>query len=275
MPSPDQSKSARRPSPPDGAKRPPPDSPTPKGSGMPRRTGNDPRLVVSLMAAVTVAAFLGGYTLGDMNDSDVIARSEPTGLQEADKAESGQLRAAISIDDDPILGEPNAPVTIVEFSDFQCPFCARFHQETLPRIEQEYISTGVVNLVYRDMPLQSHENAIPAHIAAECADVQGAFWAYHDILFERQREWRDAGDAELNAKLQEYAAELNLDSSFGACTRSSSISEEIAADVAQARSYGVGATPTFFVGNAESGYVMIEGAKPFSEFKSAIDATLT
>ncbi len=80
----------------------------------------------------------------------------------------------ISADNDPIIGDPNAPITIIEFSDFQCPFCARFHTQTLPLILEEYIEQGKVKLVFRDFPIQSiHPNAVPASVAAECANDQG------------------------------------------------------------------------------------------------------
>ena len=96
----------------------------------------------------------------------------------------------ISIDNDPIIGNPNAPITIVEFSDFQCPFCARFHVETLPLIMNEYINEGQVKLVFRDFPIQSiHPNALPASVASECANEQGKFKEMHDMLFENQNEW--------------------------------------------------------------------------------------
>lgn len=89
-------------------------------------------------------------------------------------------------------GNPDASVTIVEFSDFQCPFCAKFHETTLDQIEQDYVSTGKVNFVYRDFPVQStHPNAIPAALASECADDQGKFWDMYDKIFENQRDWQD------------------------------------------------------------------------------------
>lgn len=251
--------------------------PAPRRPAAPPPSGNNPRIVVSLIAAVAVAAFLGGYALGGMGGQESLSEDELRELvQDAVESSSAQEapRPVISADDDPLLGNPNAPVTIIEFSDFQCPFCARFHQETLPLIDQEYIRKGLVNLVYRDMPLRSHANAPAAHVAAECANVQGSFWPYHDILFERQGEWKSLGPAELDAKLKEYASETGLNTSFSACIGSVDIVEEISGDIAHARSYGVTATPTFFVGNAQDGYVKIEGAKPYSEFKSIIDSML-
>ena len=100
------------------------------------------------------------------------------------------LPTKISADDDPIIGNPDAEITIIEFSDFQCPFCARFHIQTLPTLMEEYIEKGTVKLVFRDFPIQSiHPNAVPASVAAECANEQGKFKQMHDILFENQNEW--------------------------------------------------------------------------------------
>ena len=90
----------------------------------------------------------------------------------------------------PVLGSADAPVTIIEFSDYQCPFCARFHSETLPHIIENYVDAGQVKFVYRDFPIQNiHPNAVPAAVASECAHDQAAFWEYHDRLFEGMNEW--------------------------------------------------------------------------------------
>jgi len=92
-----------------------------------------------------------------------------------------------TVDDDPVLGQANAPVTIIEFSDFECPFCRRFWQQTLPEIQKQYIDTGKAKLVYRDFPLSSiHPGAEPAAQAANCANIQGKFWEMHDLIFEKQ-----------------------------------------------------------------------------------------
>src|SRR3989338_10775012 len=92
----------------------------------------------------------------------------------------------VSADNDPVLGDSRAHVTIIEFSDYQCPFCGKFVQETLPQLKQEYITTGKVKLVYRDFPLEIHPEAQPAALAAECAKEQNKYWEYHDQLFKNQ-----------------------------------------------------------------------------------------
>ena len=111
----------------------------------------------------------------------------------------------------PPLGDEDAPVTLVEFSDFECPFCNAFFTDTLPQIKEEYIDTGKAKLYYRHYPLASiHPNAQITAEASECANDQGQFWAYHDLLFENQQEWAALIGEAVNEKLAEYASGLGL-----------------------------------------------------------------
>ena len=101
-------------------------------------------------------------------------------------APSGPVRTSVA--DAPSLGRADAPVTLVEFSDFQCPFCGRFFATTLPALKQDYIDTGKLRYVFRDFPLdQLHPNARTAAVAAHCAGEQGKYWDMHDVLFQNQR----------------------------------------------------------------------------------------
>ena len=137
-------------------------------------------------------------------------------------------RYQVSLEDDPVKGNANAPVTVVEFSDFQCPFCSRFFTQTLPALQENYIDTGKIKLVYKDLPLDNlHPNARPAHIAAECADEQGKFWEYHDVLFEKQSEWSRLSSTDLSSQLNQYATSMGLNSaSFDSCVSSPSMADE-------------------------------------------------
>lgn len=168
----------------------------------------------------------------------------------------------VSADDDPQLGNKDAPVVIVEFSDFECPFCARFRQETLDQIVEQYGDN--VLFVYRDFPLsQMHPHAQQAAEASECADDQGAFWEYHDVLFENPA----ALDTD---SLVAYAEQLELDvDEFTECLDSGKYTEEVLADLDDGRTYGVTGTPTFFING-----VPLVGALPFSSFQEVIDAEL-
>jgi len=255
------------------------------------------------VVAIAIAAFFGGYLTGTMDDSitnqnllDAIEEIEITQAapQAASQAASQAVPQAapqptgepasskpqllrVSLDDDPVKGDPDAPVTIIEFSDFQCPFCSRFFQQTLPLIEKNYIETGKVKLVYRDLPLASiHPNAIPSHIAAECADEQGKFWEYHDALFENQSQWNRLGLDELKNIFKQYADDLELDAvSYDACLDSPDIVDEINKDLSDARALGATGTPTFFIGTEKDGFVKITGAQPYMVFQASIDELLS
>jgi len=172
------------------------------------------------------------------------------------------LGSNVSVDDDPSWGPADAPVTVVEFSDFQCPYCARFVTDTYPQIKQQY--EGKIRFVFRDFPLSTiHENAEKAAEAAGCANEQGKFWEYHDILFNNQQ----ALDV---ASLKNYASQLGLDTAaFNQCLDSGTRAQEIQKDYQDGISYGVQGTPAFFVNG-----LLVSGAQPLSVFQSAIDAAL-
>lgn len=181
---------------------------------------------------------------------------------------TGQLGKAahanpeVSVDDDPAWGPANAPVTIVEFSDYQCPYCKLFYDETLPQIRQTY--EGQIRFVYRDFPLaRIHPHSQKAAEASECADDQGRFWNYHDLLWANQT----ALDVD---SLKAYAAQLGLDAAtFDDCLDSGKNAQEVQNDYSDGVSYGVTGTPTFFINDVE-----LKGANPFSVFQQAIEPLL-
>jgi len=247
-------------------------------------------MLKGIVAAIAIATFLGGYAVGTLdNDSDSLSADEIKEIISAVEAKAPAPQQAqspprstapqifqVSLDDDPFKGNPNAPVTIVEFSDFQCPFCLRFFDQTLPLIEENYINTGKVKLVYKDLPLDNlHPNARPVHIAAECADEQGKFWEYHDVLFEKQSEWQRLSSSDLQTTLVQYADDFGLQTaSFEACLSSPEMADEVNADFLQAASYGATGTPTFFIGNEKDGFIKLVGAQPYAAFQRAIDSQL-
>ena len=172
-------------------------------------------------------------------------------------------RGKISVDDDPMKGDVNAPVTIVEFSDFECPFCAKFYSETMERLEKEYINTGKVKIVFRDFPLGFHQNAQKAAEAAECADDQGKFWEMHDIIFENQKSLS-------LSSLKQWAGQIGLDTGeFNSCLDSGKHAGEVQDDFKEGANYGVSGTPGFFING-----IPLVGAQPFSSFKEIIDSEL-
>jgi protein-disulfide isomerase len=162
----------------------------------------------------------------------------------------------VTVDPDRTRGPAGAPVTILEWSDFQCPFC-REAQPVLGRLLAEFPDR--VRLVFKDFPLRSHELAVPAAIAARCAGAQGRFWEYHDLLFVAQPAFaRD--------DLVGYARRLGLDAPpFTECLDAAGFQEDVMADQGEGRAAGVRATPTFFVNGRK-----IEGAQPIDVFREAI-----
>ena len=174
------------------------------------------------------------------------------------------LVAAVENGPGPTKGQPNAPISVVEFSDFQCSFCRKFWQETFPKLEAEYIKTGKVRFVYRHFIALGPLSEQAAH-AAECAGEQGKFWPYHNLLFER------AGPlAFTDGRLKEYARELGLDPrALDGCMTSGRYKDRIRQESAAAHYLGATGTPTFLIG----GQLLI-GAHPFETFKRALDAIL-
>ncbi len=243
------------------------------------------------MQQLLLQLFFGGYSLGTFDNSnsgvtqeelkEIISEIEIKTAPAVQPAQQPTQPTAaqlfkVSIDDDPIKGDPDAKVTVIEFSDFQCPFCSRFYTQTLSQLEENYIDTGKINFVFRDLPLDSlHPNARPAHIAAECADEQGKFWDYHDILFEKQSQWQRLSSAELQTTLTQYASDLGLQTvNFESCLESEEIADEVNSDAAAARSHGITGTPSFFIGNEKDGFVKLVGAQPYSAFQGIIDDKL-
>jgi len=243
-------------------------------------------LIVGLIILVGVAAFFAGsYTTSNLNSNQISEEDLDKALSKLElKLLQNQLPTKqptatpvkISADNDPIIGNLDAPITIIEFSDFQCPFCARFHTQTLPLILEEYIEQGKVKLVFRDFPIQSiHPNALPASIAAECANEQGKFKEMHDILFEKQNQWNRLNTADALSSFSQYASDIEIQQdTFDSCISSGKYIEEIQNDLNDGRDYGVSGTPGFFVGNDQIGYVELKGAQPFASFKKVIDAQL-
>lgn len=171
-------------------------------------------------------------------------------------------RHEVSEDDDPSWGRDNAPITIIEFSDFECPYCRKWHLEVWPLIQKEY--KNKVRLVYRDFPLENiHFNATPAAAAANCANEQDAYWEFNDALFSMKYDFSVS-------TYQRYAQELNLDmDAFNECIESKRYNEEILADLNYARSLGVQSTPTFFVNG-----LAVVGAQPYELFEFIIEKEL-
>ena len=164
----------------------------------------------------------------------------------------------------PTKGPEDAPITLVEFSDFQCTFCRKFWNQTLPKLEAGYINTGKVRFVYRHL-IALGAPSLRAAEAAECAREQGKFWLYHDLLFKGTGAF-----AFTDGRFKQYARELKLEGpGFDACLASGRHKDRILQETEVARYLGATGTPTFLI----NGQLLI-GARPFETFKRVLDAML-
>ncbi|MEK6835933.1 MAG: DsbA family protein [Nanoarchaeota archaeon] len=223
-----------------------------------------------LFVVLIVSIFTGGFGIGK--------NGSPTGTTTRDLGDDNFPTGAAVVnakqleDDDPFLGDKNAPVVMIEFSDFQCPFCRRFWQDTLPQIKTNYIDTGKVKFVYRDFPLSSiHPGAQPAAEATECADDQGKFWEMHDKIFEEQSK-QGQGTVQFGiTELKKWAGEIGLDTNkFNECLDSGKYTDEVNKDLRDATSSGGQGTPYFIIGNTP-----VSGAQPYAAFQQVIESELS
>lgn len=176
----------------------------------------------------------------------------------------------VSADDDPFLGNPDAKVVLIEFSDFQCPYCRKFWRETLPSIKKEYIDTGKIKFVYRDLPLSIHPGALPAAMASHCAQDQGKYWEYHDKMFAEQDKQGQNTVEFGSAELKSWAREIGLNGDeFDACLDSQKYFEEVNKDSQEGFAAGVEGTPTTFVNGRP-----VVGALSFETFQTLIENEL-
>jgi len=180
----------------------------------------------------------------------------------------------IDVTRDPFRGAANAKVAVIEYSDYQCPFCGRYEKDTYGQITKDYVDTGKLKYVWRDMPLDMHPNAMKAAVAANCAGVQGKFWEMHDRMFANQQELAPAD-------LSKHAEALGLNvGQFQSCLDSNRFDADIKADIADATKANINGTPSFLIGVVQpNGSVKITkklvGARPYADFKAAIDSAIT
>ena len=184
-----------------------------------------------------------------------------------------------------IIGRADAPVAIVEFSDLQCPYCARYALQTFPEIKRVYIDTGKVRYAAINFPLPIHAYAMPAAVATRCAGEQGKFWQYRDAFFADQSQIVASPGFDVRTLLpreadpfDKLARKLHMDvARFDACRRDVRQDAAVREDLAMARRDGITSTPSFMIGRVVDGELRgetVSGAKSFEEFAAKIDALL-
>lgn len=215
-----------------------------------------------LIAAAVIYSDLRDRSVGTGTAATAGGGGNKQQVQQVDKAVIEKLA-----DKDPVLGNPGAPVTIVEFGDFQCPFCGRFFKTTEQQIIEKYVKTGKVKFVYRDFAFLGQESEWAAE-AAECANEQGKFWQYHDYLYNNQQGENGGAFSKDNLKI--FAKNLGLNQAqFDSCLDSDKYLEEVRKDTEDGRNAGVNGTPTSFING-----IVVNGAVPFSQFEEIIEAAL-
>ena len=223
--------------------------------------------LLGLIVGYGLAAGLQGGSPLAVRGPQAAVPSAPTDMPPAVAADPA------TVDDDAVMGDASATVTLIEFTDYQCPFCARFFTQAFPQIKKNYIDTGKVKYVVRDFPLSFHQNAQKAGEATECADDQGKFWEMHDTLFNKQGEWSNASD--LAATFGTYAGDLKLNvSTFADCLSSGKYADEVQKDMADGSAAGIDGTPGFWVVGKDGKGEQISGAQPYANFAAAIDRLL-
>jgi protein-disulfide isomerase len=222
-------------------------------------------------AALLAAALLGagalaacGAQAAEQRGAGAAAASAPAGPG----ADSAALRAAA--DSGRMQGAAGARVWLLMASDFQCPYCKQWHDETYAPLARDYVATGRVRAAFLNFPLDQHPQAMPSAEAAMCASAQKKFWPYHTALFETQARWSAAGAGDASPVYDSLATAVGADlPRFRACTRSHVMRALVEADRDRMQRAGVQSTPSFFVGDRA-----ISGAQPTATFRAALDAAL-
>lgn len=256
------------------------ESPAPSPLDSPRPPDLPRPLPVQLWSVLVLVAFLLGLGAGYMvwakpSEAKIAAAEQKAAEAEQKYASVNQTATAgqsvespeqvkrypVPEDGDPVYGSSDAPITIIEFSDYECPYCKRWHQEAWPQIKAKY--GDKVRLVYRDFPLESiHPNAAPAAEAANCAGEQNRYFDYNDLLFAGAQ----LGESTYEAYAQQLG--LNMDD-FKKCIAEGRYKTEVQDDLSYAAQLGVRSTPTFFING-----LAVVGAQPFEVFQQIIDMEL-
>lgn len=196
-------------------------------------------LLIGAFIGYLTGRFAGSFTLPSENIKINTPENTNKNTQQVKQIQQ------INPDDDPALGSNTAEVTIVDFSDYQCPFCKNFYKNIYLELKKDYINTGKIKYIFRDFPLNIHKNALAAANAADCSGEQGKYWEMHDKLFEDQNNWSKSDTPKDIFK--SYAKELGLNTYlFNECIDSDKYNDEVMKDKEEGKSYGVNGTPTLF-----------------------------
>ena len=226
------------------------------------------------IASVTIIVAFLGFD-GISNEVELVIQPTPTIQQTPTIQKSGPLRITMETflaNASPILGNPNAPVTLVEFGDYQCYFCNVFFHSTEDDILKNYVDTGRVKMIFKDYNIIGPDSVNASH-GAHCANDQGLFWEYHDILYSN---WTGENNGWASSEnLVKFAQEINLDmDEWSECITNRSHSQTILASNEDAKTLGITGTPAFFVIGPDDKFTRISGAQPFEVFAKIFEIEL-
>jgi protein-disulfide isomerase len=217
-------------------------------------------IAAAILAATLVAV--------GCNASQAREEEHQAAADSAQKVASTDSAAIALADSARVVGDVKAPIWIIEISDYQCPYCRQWHEETFAQVKREVVDAGLARFAYVHMPLPSHPNAWPAAEAAMCVGLQGKFWEMHDAIFDTQPRW--SGQRDPLPIFDSLATSVGADPArMRDCMERDVTRPVIEADAARAAEAGVNSTPTFMVGD-----IRMEGAYPYAEFRRAVDTAL-
>lgn len=221
-------------------------------------------LLGSLVLSVSILIHGGVIKLGNTGTQVAVAQpSQPGAVAQP----TPQGKVDVSVGHLPVKGNKDAKVTVIEFADFQCPFCEKFFTDTESKIIKEYVDTGKVKFAFRQYPFLGQESTWAAG-AVECANEQGKFWEFHDYLYTHQGAENSGAFAK--DKLEGFAQVLGLNTTqFKTCLESDKYADKVKEDLSQGQTAGVNGTPATFINGQ-----IVSGAQPYENFKTLIDAEL-
>lgn len=246
-----------------------------------------PKTFITTPVAVLLGSFIVSFAIlvsgGVIKLNGVITQTQPqaaTAPAQAPQAPTAPTSSKVSVSDNPMIGSKDAKVTVIEFSDYECPFCKRHFDEVYPKLKKDYIDTGKVKLVFRDYPLPFHDPmATYEAMAARCAREQGGDATYFKIHDEMFKQTTSNGNGLTKEKIRQIATDLGLNAdSIASCADANKYKDKVTKDIADGGAAGVSGTPSFFVGKSDpSGTItgqLIVGAQPYTVFQAALDALL-
>jgi protein-disulfide isomerase len=236
-----------------------------------KKSSNDGsmRPFVYVFGAVGVIA-IGAVVWSQMSGAFTDASLEPIELEYVDLQELAEMAVGVEV------GDPDAPITIMEFGDYQCPSCQHFASNVKPQIDLAYVHTGTARFVFHDFPLSQHPHAFLASRAARCALDQGSeyYWPYHDLLFRHQASWSPSPGPPLG-DFESYAEEIGLDGGeFEGCLNSDRFAEVVTANVQLGTELGVSGTPTLYVSGNDGRATRVTRWGEFEGIQEVVEAIL-